>query len=125
MSEYSWLLEERADSELKDMLQSYLRERQDHENEVNRLKAIIQDIDRELEMRQLAGGFEELKAFRTKLKRPTKTEVPVPESLVPHEAQCPPRPKKEEKKWCSICLSGPSGLWQHAEPGNTLCRHHK
>lgn len=33
--------------------------------------------------------------------------------------------KKEGKKWCSICLTGPCGLWEHAEKGSAFCRRHK
>jgi len=33
--------------------------------------------------------------------------------------------KKEGKKWCKICLSGPCGLWEHAANGSDFCRKHK
>jgi len=33
--------------------------------------------------------------------------------------------KKEGKKWCKICLSGPCGLWEFADKGGDFCRRHK
>jgi hypothetical protein len=100
-------------------------------------------------MRSIAGGYTELKAFRDGLAdRKKKVAEPGPAPLgenpcgifALNEAHELPRiskyqlrrhnkklrdAKKEGKSWCQICLTGPIGLWQHAEPGTDFCRKHK
>ena len=44
-----------------------------------------------------------------------------------HVEEAARMPKKEEaeKRWCAVCLTGPSPFWERAEKGSDVCMRHR
>jgi hypothetical protein len=136
MSEYSWLLMERTDDELSGLRMKFLVEKGEHDSKLKGLNELIADIERELDLRNLAGGHEELQKFRALLKARKSAPKnfflnqahelpPIKKSELKKQNKMLRDAKKEGLKWCSICRTGPAGLWEHAEKGSDFCRRHK